>query len=137
MKNLALDVDAAVHTATAAPAQDAQHAMTATMQNSWHIGGHASYKKTVYDNLLVISFKDLVVGTVSDGTVIWAAGSLPSGYQVSNATRVACSSDQLKATGGGFESPALEFQPDGSVQCYGFNSTSTRADLFTTIPLDF
>jgi hypothetical protein len=137
MKNLAQDVDTAMHTATAAPAQDTWHNMPATLSNSWAIGGHAAYKKSVYDSLLIVSFKDLAPGSVSDGTVVWPAGSLPTGYQVASAQRVAAGSDMLKAAGGGYESPEFEFESDGSIQCYGFNAVSTRADLFTVIPLDF
>jgi hypothetical protein len=135
MKNLASDVDTAMHTATAAPTQDTWHTM-GSMSNSWHVGGHAEYKKSVYDNLLIVSFKDLVPGTVADGTVIWAAGSLPTGYQVTSAQRVSAGSDAQKANGANFEVPELEFEADGSIQCYGFSTTSTRADLFAAFPMD-
>jgi hypothetical protein len=104
------------------------------MANSWGIGGHAQYRLTVNGDLQV-SFKDLTVGSASDGTNIWNAGALPSGFQVLNSHRVACYSDAIKTVSGNLETPALEFESDGSVQCYGFALAATRADLYTSFPL--
>lgn len=106
------------------------------MTNGWGIGGHAKYLLDPLGNL-VVSFKDLTVGSVADGTTIWAAGSLPAAYAPPNNRRVVCFNDGIKTVGGNLEAPALEFETDGSVQCYGFAAGATRADLFATIPLGF
>ncbi len=128
-------MDTALHTATLPPTQDTWHTM-GSMSASWHIGGHAEYKKSVYDNLLIVSFKDLVPGTTTEGTTIWAAGSLPTGYQVVSAQRVVCYTDALKTSGASFEAAALEFEADGSIQAYGFGTGASRADLYAVFPLD-
>lgn len=106
------------------------------MQNGWSVGGHATYALDPLGNL-VVSWKDLFAGTDTDGTVIWAAGSLPSAYQPPNNRRIACYTDQLRVSGTTVEGPALEIEPDGSVQCYGIAGGATRADLFAVIPLAF
>src|SRR6266568_8835577 len=102
--------------------------------NSWGIGGHAQYRLTINGDLQV-SFKDLTVGSASDGTNIWNAGALPAAYQVANTHRVACYSDAIKTVSGNLETSALEFQIDGSIQCYGFALAASRADLYAVVPL--
>ena len=102
--------------------------------NGWGIGGHAQYRLTINGDLQV-SFKDLTVGSASDGTNIWNAGALPAAYQVANSHRVVCYSDAIKTVSGNLEASALEFQTDGSVQCYGFALAASRADLYTVIPM--
>jgi hypothetical protein len=113
---------------------DTWHDMPA-MANSWAIGGHAQYRLDPLGNLQV-SFKDLVppAGPV-DGQTIWAAGSLPSSYQVANSHRVAAYTAIQRASGATSESAALEFETDGSIQCFGIAAASPRVDLFTTIPM--
>ena len=103
------------------------------MANGWGIGGHAQYRLNNGD--LQVSFKDLTVGSASDGTNIWNAGALPTGFQVSNTHRVVCYSDAIKTVSGNLETPALEFQTDGSIQCYGIALAASRVDLYTTFPL--
>lgn len=105
-----------------------------SMANGWGIGGHAQYRLTVNGDLQV-SWKDLTVGSASDGTNVWNAGALPSAYQVLNTHRLVCYSDAIKTVSGNLETPAFEFQTDGSVQCYGFALAATRGDLYATIPL--
>lgn len=109
------------------------------MQNGWTVAGHAKYMLDPNGNL-VLSWKDLQVGTGADGTVIWAAGSLPAGYQPQNNRRLVCYANPLAVFGAeGSETtgcPALEIEPDGSVQCYGMTAAN-RADLFAVVPLTF
>lgn len=104
------------------------------MVNGWGIGGHATYRLTV-DGSLQVSFKDLTIGSVADGTLIWNTGALPAAYRVQNNHRVVAYSDGVKSVGGNLESPALEFETDGSIQCYGIASGATRLDLFATITM--
>lgn len=106
------------------------------MTNSWNIGGHASYAFDPIGNL-VVSFKDLQPGAVADGTIIWGSGAILAAYRPLNNRRVVAYCDQIKATGGGFEACALEFQTDGSVQIFGVAAAATRVDLFASIPLAF
>lgn len=106
------------------------------MTNGWSIGGHATYTKDVLGNL-VVSFKDLLVGTDTDGTLIWAIGSLPVGFRPANSRRIVCYTSTLRVSGAAFESAALEFLPNGSIAVYGTAAASTRLDLFGTIPLSF
>lgn len=106
------------------------------MVNGWSIGGHATYLLDPIGNL-VVSWKDLVTGSIADGTNIWNAGALPTGFQPANSRRIVCWSDGLKLSGGNQEAAALELQPDGSVQCWGFGAGASRADLFASIPLAF
>lgn len=106
------------------------------MTSGWNTGGHASYAFDPIGNL-VVSFKDLQPGAVADGTVIWNPGAILPAYRPANNRRVVAYCDQIKATGGGFEACALEFQTDGSVQIFGVAASATRVDLFTSIPLAF
>jgi hypothetical protein len=108
------------------------------MVAGWSIGVSAKVALDILGNL-VISFKDLSCSgaTVADGTTIWPVGSLPPAYRPPTRRRVACYTDVLKVSGAAFETAALEFEPDGSVQCYGFGTAATRADLYTTLPLAF
>ena len=112
---------------------DSWHGMPA-MSNGWGIGGHATYRLTPFGDLQV-SFKDLTTGTDTDGTAIWAAGSLPAAYRPANNRRVVCYTDQTRVAGTTTGMAALEFETDGSVQCYAIAGAASRADLFATIPL--
>jgi hypothetical protein len=103
------------------------------MANSWANPQYAKYRLTINGDLQV-RFKGLTTGTVVDGTNVWNAGALPSAYQVPDNHRVVCYSDALKSSGT-FEASAFEFAPDGSIQCYGFATSATRADLYAVIPL--
>jgi hypothetical protein len=106
------------------------------MTAGWNVGGHATYAFDPIGNL-VVSFKDLQPGAVADMTPIWGAGSVLAAYRPANNRRIVAYADQLKATGGGFEACALEFQTDGSVQIFGVAAGATRVDLFASIPLAF
>ena len=106
------------------------------MSAGWSVGGHASY--TMLPNgWLGVAFKDLVPGTDTDGTVIWSsANGLPAAYRPSNSHRVVAYTNTLRTSGASFEMGALEFETDGSIQCYGIAAAATRLDLFTSIPLN-
>lgn len=106
------------------------------MINGWNIGGHATYLLDPIGNL-VVSWKDLQTGSIADGTQVWGPGALPVGFRPANNRRIVCYSDGIKSVGSNLEMSALELQPDGSVQCYGFSAGATRADLFDSIPLSF
>lgn len=104
---------------------------TAPMLNGWGISnGHATIQVDAFGDL-VISWKIMRVGTVTDGTAIWPKGTLPRGYRPSFRRRLACYTD-VPATGKG---PALELEPDGSVQCFGIGATATRVELYVTAPI--
>jgi hypothetical protein len=109
------------------------------MENGWSVAGHAKYILDPVGNL-VVSWKDLQVGTSADGTEIWAAGSLPAGFQPANNRRLVCYANPLAVFGAeGSETvgcPALELEPDGSVQCFGMTAAN-RVDLYAVIPLGF
>lgn len=104
--------------------------------NGWGIAGSgfAKYRLTVNGDLQV-AFKNLTVGSASDGTAVWNAGALPSGFQVPTFHRVVCWSDAIKTVSGNQESSGLEFVSDGSVNCQGFALAATRADVYAHIPL--
>jgi hypothetical protein len=106
------------------------------MSNGWTVGGHAAYALDPLGNL-VVSFKDLVPGSVADGTTIWGAGSLPAAYVPVNSRRIVSWCDGLKTVGGNLEAAGLDFQTDGSVDVYGVSSGATRLDCFAVIPLEF
>lgn len=108
------------------------------MTNGWSVGGHATYLLDPLGNL-VVSWKDLVPGTDTDGTVIWASGSLPAGYTPSNDRRIACYTDQarINSVSNYAEGAALNINVDGSVTCFGIAAGATRADLFAVIPLTY
>lgn len=106
------------------------------MINGWSVGGHATFLLDPIGNL-VVSWKQLFVGQVADGTPVWDVGAIPVGFRPPNNRRVVCYSDGIKTVGGAQEMSALEIQADGSVQCYGFSVGATRADLFASIPIGF
>ena len=107
-----------------------------TMSNGWSIGGHAAYTM-LPSGWLGVAFKDLVPGTDTDGTVIFsAANGLPAAYAPANNHRVACYTQQQRVSGATVETAALEFETDGSIQCFGVAGASTRLDLYAAIPLN-
>jgi hypothetical protein len=110
------------------------------MTSGWTVGAHAKYALDPLGNL-VVAFKQLLPGTVTDGTPIWAPGSLDPGYRPPDSRRVGCYTDNLKINNVGgtdyTEGAALEIGADGSVLCFGISLASTRADLFAVIPLAF
>ena len=87
---------------------------------------------------LGIAFKDLVPGTDTDGTVIFsAANGLPAAYRPANNHRVVCLHEHApRQSGAAFEMAALEFETDGSIQCFGIAAAATRLDLYAAIPLN-
>lgn len=106
-------------------------ATAAPMSSGWSLSnGHATIQVDAFGDL-VISWKILHVGTVTDGTTIWPKGTLPVGYRPSFKRRLACYTDVPAASKG----PALELEPDGSVQCFGIGATATRVELYTTAPI--
>lgn len=99
---------------------------TPAMINGWSIAnGHAKVQLDALGNL-VISFKILGIGTVTDNTQIWPVGTLPVGYRPATKRRVSCYCDVPAASKG----PALEFDPDGSIRCFGIGATATRVELY-------
>jgi hypothetical protein len=107
-----------------------------TMSNGWSIGGHAAYTM-LPDGWLGIAFKDLVPGTDTDATVIFSsANGLPAAYRPANTHRVVAYTNTLRVSGAAFEMGALEFETDGSIQCFGIAAAATRLDLFTAVPLN-
>jgi hypothetical protein len=108
----------------------------ATPSNGWTIGGHAAYT-LLPDGWLGIAFKDLVPGTDTDGTTVFSsANGLPAAYRPANSHRIVAYTNTLRVSGASFEMGALEFETDGSIQCFGIAAAATRLDLFTAIPLN-
>lgn len=105
-----------------------------SMTHGWNIGGHATYVADPIGNL-VVSFKDLQVGTSADTTTIWAAGSLPAAYRLPDQRRIVVYCDLHSLTGANANGAALQFETDGSITCYGIASGATRVDLFASIPM--
>lgn len=111
---------------------------TGSLQNGWSKGGAFRYKMLALLNVVFVYAQDIVVGTDTDGTAILsAANGLPSGYRPSRNTRLAAWCDQLRQPSAGlFEACALEFETDGSVQCYGVANGATRVDCFGILSTD-
>jgi hypothetical protein len=109
-----------------------------TMSNSWAIGagGHAQYMLNA-NGELVLSFKILTPGAVSDGTVIFPSGSLPANYRPVGLRRVAAYTDVLKISAGNYEGCAIELETDGSIQVYGLNAAASRLECYVAIPIAF
>jgi hypothetical protein len=113
---------------------DTWHAMPA-MSVGWTASGFAKYRLTAQGDLQV-AFQDLVPGSDTDGTTIWAASSLPAAYRPPANHRVVCYTDILRQPSAGvFSGAALSFQTDGSVQCFGIAGAANRVDLYATIPI--
>lgn len=106
--------------------------------SGWGIGGHAQFRRSA-DGCLIVAFKDLTVGTATNGTTVWsAANGLPPGYAPQNSHRLVayCDRTAMWSTANITEMSALEFQTDGSVTCLGIGGTATRLDLYGIFPID-
>lgn len=109
----------------------------------WSVGGECEYRLTV-ENEVEIRFRNLVHDGVTanpDGTVILSsANGLPSAFRPSSARRAAAYCNQIRviATGPPTTSSmaALEFETDGSIQCYGMAQAATRVDCYACLPLE-
>jgi len=116
-------------------ALEAPHAMPA-MSNSWAAGsgGQAKYQVNANGNLEV-SFVLRTVGTLTDGTAIWAAGGLPAGYRPPVAKYIPITVVGTYSASG--DTPSLLLGTDGSVKIYGLSgSTLTGIDAHGVIPLN-
>ena len=116
-------------------ALEAPHAMPAC-SNSWAAGtgGQAKYQVNANGNL-EISFVLRTVGTLTDGTAVWAAGGLPAGYRPPVAKYLPVTVVGTYSVSG--NTPALLFGTDGSVKIYGLSgSTLTGIDAHGVIPLN-
>lgn len=105
------------------------------MQNSWSIGDFAKYRLTG-DGDLQVAFKHLNCGTTTDGTNIWAVGSVPAAFRPADFHRVPVYTDVVRMAGSNPESPSLEFCPDGSIQCFGIGAAAARLDCYAIIPIN-
>jgi hypothetical protein len=114
---------------------DTVHNMPA-MSAGWSIGQTAKYRLNGDGDLQVV-FRDLIPGTITDGTTIWGAGTFSGNYLVTGPRRMV-SYAQLQGLdpgSGRTEGCALSFESDGSVTVYGVASAATRLDFHGTIPL--
>ena len=104
------------------------------MSSGWTVGGAASYRLNP-DNSVTFAFRDLVpAGTPSDGTTIWANGSLPAAYQPLHNTRLNAYTDVLRQPTGVAEACALEIGTAGNITCFGVANAATRVDMYATMP---
>jgi Putative Ig domain len=102
-----------------------------TMNGAWSsTTGHATIQLDALGNL-VISWKILTVGATADGTLVWAIGSLPTGYRPKFKRRLSVYTDVPAAAKG----PAFELDPNGSVLCYGIGAAATRVELYVAAPI--
>jgi hypothetical protein len=109
-----------------------------SMSNGWSVGGHAKYRLTM-DGLLVLAWKSLNVGTITDNTTIWSsANGLASGFRPVNTSHlIVVATDHMSNPGGtGSESAGALLNTDGSVTIFGMSGSATRVDAFITVPLD-
>lgn len=103
--------------------------------NSWGIGagGWKKYRLTA-DGDLGLSISLRTIGTKTDGTALFSAGALPTGYQVSVARRLAISitTNALSAN----STPWIGLLADGSLNINGVNVAGlNQVDLHGVFPL--
>lgn len=104
--------------------------------NGWGLGtgGWKKYRLT-YDGDLALSISLRLIGTKTDGTAIFGAGALPSGYQVSSARRlpISTSGNALSSN----NTPWIGLLADGSMNISGVNTAGTlsQVDLHGVFPL--
>jgi hypothetical protein len=97
------------------------------MSNSWGIGtGHAKYRLTA-DGLLAFSFVLTTIGTKTDGTRLWADGSLPASYQPSVAKRWPAST--TAAANSANSTPWIGILSAGGVNISGVNTAGALTEL--------
>lgn len=110
--------------------------------NSWGLGtgGWKKYRMTSTGSVEVsISLRQ--IGTKTDGTVVFAAGALPTGYQPGTVTGarklLPIAMDTSAATFySANHTPYMSFNTDGSVTIFGVNATGLSVvDCHGTIPL--
>jgi hypothetical protein len=103
--------------------------------NGWGLGtgGYKKYRLLAEGDVEVAIFLALI-GTKTDGTVIFAAGALPSGYQPVTGKNLPAvtNGNALSANW----TPTLQFRSDGSVAVQGVNAASlTSVSCHGTIPV--
>lgn len=109
----------------------------------WSVGGSTRYRFTI-DNELEIAFDNLAHDGVTanpDGTIILSsANGIPTGFRPPAGRRVPVYCNQVRVIAAGppttSSGAALEFESDGSIQCFGMAQAATRVDLHVRIPLD-
>jgi hypothetical protein len=106
------------------------------MTAGWSIGQTAKYRLNGDGDLQVV-FRDLLPGTITDGTSIWAAGTFSGQYLVTGPRRMVAYTQLqgLDNSSQRTEGCALEFETDGSINVYGVAIASNRLDFHGTIPL--
>ncbi len=108
-------------------------------QNSWGLGtgGYKKYRLTS-DGMLAVSISLRTIGTKNDGTIIFASGALPTGYQpISGNKYLPISFDWTGFAYSTNHSPYFSFNTDGAVQVQGINSgtAAARVECHGIIPL--
>ena len=96
-----------------------------TMSASW-TNSVARYR-AVGMGLIFLEFRGVVPGTTTNGTVIWTAGNglaAISGYLPASVRRIIFGN----AGTAGANPPELEFETDGSVQCFNVVAGVTGMD---------
>lgn len=104
------------------------------MSNGWTIGTLARYEYNA-SNYLEFSFINLTPGTKTDGTLLWAVGTLATPYVVPSPVIWPVTVTGINPADT-TKSPYIQFNTDGSIACYGINNVSvTRIDAHGIIPL--
>jgi hypothetical protein len=109
-----------------------------SMSASWTVGGLAKWRLTG-DGLLVLAWRNLNPGTLTDGTTIWsAANGLPAAARPATLKVIGGVTDHMSNPSSlGTESCAVVLNTDGSVQVQGLAGASvTRLDVCGTYPID-
>lgn len=113
---------------------------TGSMTGGWGKGSGFFRYKYLTQGVTAIAAKALTLGTVADGTTILTnANGLPAGVAPGSAQQLLASTNSLKGspvTSGGFEPAWLEFEPAGSVQCFGCVLAATFLNCFGLIFTD-
>lgn len=133
--NQQLQVPAGDLVATVSSTPETWHNMPG-MSSGWSVGtGFAKYRLTA-EGFLAFSFNINSPSTKTDGTTIWATGSLPAAYRPQTASLRWPVSTSAAANSAN-NTPMIIFQTDGSITITGVNSTGalTTVHAHGVLPL--
>lgn len=128
---------AAIQPGSSPPVAETWHDLPAGI-NSWGrgTGGWAKYR-LLAEGSVELSISLRLIGTKGDGTGVFSAGALPTGYQPSTGRFLPVSLNVAGATfWTGNHTPFLLIGADGGISCYGVNATGlTQLDCHGPLPL--
>lgn len=124
---------AAIQPGSVPPVPETWHDLPSGI-NGWGLGtgGWKKYR-LLAEGSVEITISLRLIGTKADGTQLFPAGSLPSGYQPNQAKRLGCSTtnNALSANSTAW----IGVLSDGSFNISGVNGTIDQVDLHATLPL--